>query len=427
MKKSDFLTNADVNDFVGWLVTALPMFPVCLQIGSSRFVPGGIRARVNGIEAVLSNYRWKPSGLTVGDWVQTTAHLASLASPLQAAVAAGNQPNTLAACDAILQWGGNRNKKTGAYPFLNQMAGASAPNLCQYLCATGAAFHLATADATCIAPPVTMMNSMLTKVHALYATDGLPIYDSRVAAAIASLVELWRFSISTTAHPLPVALSFPATLPTRTVLRLFPNATHHPGVMVYGSPCTPADWSGAKIRLGWLMEEVLNRNTLLFASEGSLKDRIHAFEASLFMIGYDVACLACPNDTAISASYKRRVKMLQSASLSQHNKTVRPLSGKGQNITYSGEAAIGFSVIWGITKFQLSPEDINEIVSEFGGLNNVPLGACQTDPTPNSLGQWLVDNGWASARYASAIAAILHEEDMIARHDEKKPILLSFA
>lgn len=47
-------------------------------------------------------------------------------------------------------------------------------------------------DEAALSSPIGRMNSTLAKVHALYATDGLPIYDSRVAGAVASLVELWE-------------------------------------------------------------------------------------------------------------------------------------------------------------------------------------------------------------------------------------------
>lgn len=54
------------------------------------------------------------------------------------------------------------------------------------------------------------MNSMLTKVHAFFALDGLPIYNSRVAAAIATLIELWRTESGRIQQTLPDPLKFPA-------------------------------------------------------------------------------------------------------------------------------------------------------------------------------------------------------------------------
>ena len=317
MTRSDFLKDQDVMDFIEWLAYpgegglpasrpghagaeepfSLLTFPICLNIKKSRFVPKGVKTRVKGIEGVLRHYTWKSAGMQKGDWPETKIRLTALSVALRSAVRSGINSTTLDACRDILVWGGNRDWNVGAWPFLAGMANAG--TLCQYIADTGASFSLATSRLSALAPPVGLMNSMLTKVYALYARDGLPIYDSRVAAAIASLVEMWRVDTGRSGTPLPPALAFPATTASRTVHRLFLNADH-PGVMAYGAPVTITQWSGAKVRLGWAMRSVLNRLPRLFADcckTPSLADRIHAFEASLFMIGYDVTCLGCALET----------------------------------------------------------------------------------------------------------------------------------
>jgi hypothetical protein len=313
MTRSDFLKDQDVMDFIEWLAYptggdfsairsghtggkkpfSILTFPICLDIKTSRFVPEGVKVRVKGIEGVLSHYTWKSAGMHKGDWPETKMRLADLSGALRNAVRSGNNSTTLNACRDILVWGGNRDWNVGAWPFLAGMA--TAETLCQYIADTGASFSLATGRLSALAPPVGLMNSMFTKVHALYAGDGLPIYDSRVAAATATFVEMWRVDTGKSGTPLPPALAFPATTTSRTVHRLFPNADH-PGVMAYGAPGTITQWSSAKVRLGWVMEGVLNTLPGLFSDcckTPSLADRMHAFEASLFMIGYDVICLGC--------------------------------------------------------------------------------------------------------------------------------------
>src|SRR6185312_17000697 len=59
---------------------------------------------------------------------------------------------------------------------------------------------------------VRFMGSMLSKVHALNAKDGLPIYDSRMAAAISALAETHRRDVLRSPN-MPTELSFPAVLP----------------------------------------------------------------------------------------------------------------------------------------------------------------------------------------------------------------------
>lgn len=291
MNKQAFLADQDVEDFLAWLARELPQLKIRLDIKRSRFVPSGLKVEATGLENVLAHYTWKSHGMVSGNWAETTARLAALADALRDAVQRDSNPDALEACRKILRWGGNRGWHRGAYPFLSARAAAGV--LCRYLRDTGAAFALDTADVDALIPPVEMLNSMLTKVHALYAEDGLPIYDARVAAASASLVEMWRVATGKSGDQLPALLTFPATTASRTVRRRFPHA-RSPGVMTYGAPKTAGQWASAKVRLGWVMEGILGRLPALFAEccdVPNLAERMHAFEASLFMVGYDVGCL----------------------------------------------------------------------------------------------------------------------------------------
>jgi len=291
VSKQAFLANQDVENFLVWLARELPRLKIRLDIKRSRFVPSALKVDVTGLDSILVHYSWRSHGMATGDWAETTARLAALAQTLRDAVQRDSNPDALDACRDILQWGGNRNWNRGAYPFLEARAAAGV--LCRYLRDAGDAFALDTADVDAIVPPVELLNSMLTKVHALYAADGLPIYDSRVAAAIASIVEIWRVATGKSGDPLPAMLAFPATAASRTVRGLFTHA-NAPGVMAYGAPETAGQWASAKVRLAWIMESVLGRLPELFSAccpVPNLADRMHALEVSLFMVGYDVKCL----------------------------------------------------------------------------------------------------------------------------------------
>lgn len=292
MNRADFLRVPMVADFAVWLGNTLPTLRVELNLKQSRFVPTSVRVTTVGIDQVLSNYVWRSVGMQTGDWHETRSRLAALSGALTAAVKANDDTAALAACQAILAWGGDRNANVGASPFLQALADNG--TLCLYLRHTTSAFALASADIHQVCPPVECLNAMLTKVHALCASDGLPIYDSRVAAATATLVELWRVQTGRSGASLPAALAFPATERSRTVRHLLPKA-RAPGVIPRGAPTTCAQWASAKVRLGWLMAHVLTQAPGVLSAccpAPSLADRMHAFEASLFMIGYDVQCLA---------------------------------------------------------------------------------------------------------------------------------------
>ena len=62
-----------------------------------------------------------------------------------------------------------------------------------------------------------------------------------------------------------------------------------PGTLLYTSQSTPQRWAGAKVRLAWVMAETLRKTPSLFSGQ---PDRMRAMEASLFMVGYDLNCLA---------------------------------------------------------------------------------------------------------------------------------------
>lgn len=409
MKQADFLANLDVQNFVGWLSKNGPCLPVHLKVKKSRFVPVAINKKFVGIENTVAFYSWKSTGMTVGNWAECCAVLSGYSTKLTTALAAGNDPATLGVCKDILAWGGNRNWKRGAWPFLSSIHGVSSyVNNCKL------ALDLSSAETKKLAPPVRHMNSMLTKVHSLASNDGLPIYDSRVAAAIAVLVELWRISEGLDTKPLPETLTFPSVYGGRSVLEVFSGAIS-PGVLT-GIPGQADQWASAKVRLGWLMQELLMKNPGWFMEwipKGLLPatNRMHAFEAALFMLGYDVTCLSSKGAAAGPAgSGGPTMTRTSSSPVGKPTKRTTPLSGSGSPILYSGSAIKGFEVSWGDSNFKIRPGLLESIFVEFSGQERVPLGASRTDPAEGSFGYWLDLETSANSGMASAIAAVLVNE-----------------
>ncbi|ACL72852.1 hypothetical protein Tgr7_1770 [Thioalkalivibrio sulfidiphilus HL-EbGr7] len=319
MNKQQFNEDRDVKGFISWAVYNLNSIEINLRVSRSgtgmadgRKGPG-VSGRFVGVNAVVHAYQWRSElvdrdgkKLVTQDWTSTRKALEGLGVWLREEVDNGNQDGALEACRQIVKWGGDRNSNVGAIPFLENKE-----DLPIYLKKTRDLFHLECAD-TNILEYVGKMNAMLTKVHALNSRDGLPIYDSRVAAAISSLIEVYRVHQEMSWKEMPKSLDFKATerrskRENGKYIRKYDREVqgmrdvYQP---VVGGGLMPVDeiakaktWSSCKIRLGWLLEAIIceadQQNRSLFDEEvtdGSMRSKMHAFEAALFMMGFDVGC-----------------------------------------------------------------------------------------------------------------------------------------
>lgn len=277
MKRDAFLKEPEVQDFIAWLSDNLPKLPFKLRFKSSMFVPGGLEADVVGIEQVIGHYHWKDN------WGQTRDVLGKLREQLSSALDV-NDEQTLQVCLDILRWGGVR----GAIPFLHRLAADGALsrylNRMARLMSLDGGNDLDDLDAS----SVERFDAGLTKIHAVLDTSGSPIYDSRVGAAIAMLYSLFRKQWSGGES----VLMFPSGAARGDQIR-------NPGAFVNGLPApqfsaiTYAEWARCQVQLGWIIRAVLER-TNWFAGQGALPARCHAFEASLFVLGYDLRCFGIP-------------------------------------------------------------------------------------------------------------------------------------
>lgn len=298
MKKTEYLEpNGAVDQFCGWLAKRLPELAFHLKFAASHAVPGGMDVRIKGIEAVLQRYYWNAKfedqhGATIisNDWDSTRRSLHELGRWLRASVEAGDESGAATAAIAILKWGG----VSSARPFIEKKRDER--KFCAYLAELAPLFSLdgdvSTSQLT--GENIERFDSGMTKVHAIYDTSGSPIYDSRVGAAMAMLWAI--FSHETKLPQTPCFPSGPAR----------GNQLRDPKELGLGLPSAPQFYTAAvprhmwarwQLQTGWIIQSVLRRNPQLFASQTALDDRdalaarCHAFEASLFMIGYDLRCL----------------------------------------------------------------------------------------------------------------------------------------
>ncbi|SDH55424.1 hypothetical protein SAMN04487926_105275 [Paraburkholderia steynii] len=299
MNRKEFLAQPSVQGFVTWLARRLPELSVRLRVAHSRYVPGGIDEQVSGLEAVLAHYHWRASWyeprtckpVESGDWASTRASLERLGAWLRESVANGDELEAGAAAREILRWGG----VSSAIPFIESKVRKN--EWCAYLKELAPLFALDGDQAleALHAGNVERFDSGMTKIHALFDTTGSPIYDSRVGAALAMLYEMFRGELGREGVQYD-ALGFPSG-PARG-----PQIRNPVGLGLTASPqfytpqVRPEEWARWQLKTGWIIRAVLEQ-TALFASElagkaaNNIAARCHAFEAALFMIGYDIRSL----------------------------------------------------------------------------------------------------------------------------------------
>lgn len=194
--RNEFLDNPDVSGFINWLGEDLVRREFKLIFSPSRFVPGGLNVMTAGIESVLAHYRWQSSWvdsrnnqqITSCDWNSTKASLATLSQWLNNSIDDKDERKTYEATIAVLNWGG----VSGASGLLHRLYENG--QLVQYLKKTR---DILSVNGDNRVEDITSKNifkfdSGLTKIHALHANDGSPIYDTRVAAAVSLLYRLYR-------------------------------------------------------------------------------------------------------------------------------------------------------------------------------------------------------------------------------------------
>ncbi|WP_426088347.1 hypothetical protein [Janthinobacterium sp. PSPC1-1] len=308
MKRDDFLKQDDVRGFIDWLAAELPVKPFHLKMARSRFVPGGLDVQATGLEAVLGHYVWSTrwtdaqgKAVISGNWHETRASLGLLRGWLKDAIARQDEDQALAACLAILEWGGVR----GAIVFLKRLHAQG--RLVAYFTRLAPLMSL-DSDASLDAldtDSVERFDAGLTKIHALFDDSGSPIYDSRVGAAMAMLYAQYR---SQAGKKLAKKhwLAFPSGAARGKQIRNpkgidsgFAGAPQF-----FGKAVSCQDWAQWQVKLGWILRAVLEQCDWFQADSADMAARCHAFEACLFMLGYDLRCFAAtrvPESVAVAA------------------------------------------------------------------------------------------------------------------------------
>lgn len=269
MNRTAFMQTPEVAAFVAW-ASPLVIGERPLRHGwrSPKFghwycetLPDAYREFEWRFSVVLPDDTQPSRGRTLAENEATLNRLRTL---LHQTVEVGDASLFLKACLAVVAWGGvqlNRKRLLelgfNALPTLVRNAALLAPDTAE----------LGTLDA------VTDMNSGFSKVYSLLLHD-FPIYDSRVACALASLVVL--YCQESGASGVPGALSFG--------IPLHRSAEHR---YVRGQPRLyagqPFRYASANVRAAWLLAAMVR--DLPFAGLPPER-RVFALQSALFMVGY---------------------------------------------------------------------------------------------------------------------------------------------
>ena len=143
------------------------------------------------------------------------------------------------------------------------------------------------------------MSSGLSKIIAL-ASENIIILDSRVGAILCEYINDYLNKNKKNIIPIELKFSWGKGRDSESGISVrrrplpLENDKNHPEFKRNSS------WYEQQIKASWLIRAILEENSELFKYEGGIIERIHAFEASLFMLGYNL------NDTSES-QYKDKL------------------------------------------------------------------------------------------------------------------------
>lgn len=290
IEKYDFLRTPEVSDFSEWLSEMSDKLSVEIKVKRSRFVENAIETNCVGFQEILDNYHWKSSWKDPfsdrfhqsKNWTQTRDSLEALSELLVQSISTSDDLKIFNVCEQILIWGGNRDVRKGATPQLEFLKSENA--LLQYLEKAKTIFDGDTISTDNITKKVRFAGSMWTKIYALNSVSGAPIYDTRVAAAICTLLAIFRHETKSWTSK-DSLLNFSVSTRERKRSRFTLPNNEIVGFSFLQNDS--AEWTENTLKLSWIIESAISKRPLLFGKEKNMKTKKHAFEACLFMLGYD--------------------------------------------------------------------------------------------------------------------------------------------
>ncbi len=285
MNKTEFLNSSSIQDFVEWISLELDA-PGSFE---HKYVMRRPKGRVwicNSIFSAFENYNWpftcrhplSNSPIKGNTFEESKTLLDELAEGLHDSIYQDNIELCQKYCFAVLEWGGvlpkNRNKVLNI-----------GSNISMYLRNTGNRLNPDTFDTEDYNEDI-IMNAGFTKIYSLLI-DNFVIYDGRVGAALGLLVR--KFCDEKGLLNIPAELLF-AYGNARGKYDATVQNRRNPSNKKYRFPVLGnVYWKHTdnNLRANWLLKEIIDKTDSGFKGLNP-SFQLRAFEAALFMIGYDV-------------------------------------------------------------------------------------------------------------------------------------------
>lgn len=288
MNRNEFLQDAHVRDFLDFFASCMLNLEVCYDSDFVQINRADRHFHVTGVADALVHYAW-PGEDTLSpspypplyDWRTTSAFLGRARLALQHAIFSSNEAATRDVAIKILEWGLNPNGVQANIDQLDKIATERTAHWYQYLINVRNAISLAAVDTVNItAGLIPYASSGLCKIHSLASTDGLVIFDSRVAAMLGECINefLRRDLMNHIPDPLRIFVELDHRGTRQRRPMPLPNGSNHRGFV------RNHRWIECQVRVSWLFEEALIRNPAVFPGL-PLPERMHRLEAAAFMMG----------------------------------------------------------------------------------------------------------------------------------------------
>ena len=275
MNFRDYLEHPDVRDFIDWMTNLVKgEWGLAHKWTSKGRGSGGCRQfKCKSLCDAYKRYHWRGtmtlSGsppVTVKEFHDTSALFDTVRAKLRYAIAIGDSDSFLALCTEVLKWGGIYNNKS--LPKLGQEA-----------------LKILKAKATLLKPECAdtgelrkfeFMNAGYSKIYALMIDD-FPMYDSRTASGLTSLI--WLFcGRKQAAIPDLLKLGIPRNRGSQDL-----NPYGFPAIR-WGQETKYAD---SNLKAAWLLGALAQKiDDEDGFGKAPKKRRLLALQSGLFMIGY---------------------------------------------------------------------------------------------------------------------------------------------